>query len=102
MRHGNILLCAGRYSRRISSSSRPNIQRALWIAAQKAAKPTRDHQAGGVGIRRRDASETASIHCVLMAVYRGGQADSGIDRALALALQAELDEVLESGELWPG
>jgi hypothetical protein len=37
-----------------------------------------------------------------MAVYRGGQADSGIDRALELALQAELDDVLASGELWPG
>lgn len=37
-----------------------------------------------------------------MTVYRSGQADSGLDRALDLALRAELDDVLETGELWPG
>jgi len=35
-------------------------------------------------------------------VYRGGQSDSGLDRALNLALEAELDAVIESGELWEG
>jgi hypothetical protein len=35
-----------------------------------------------------------------MAIYSTGQSDSGIDRALQLALQAELDDELASGELW--
>jgi hypothetical protein len=37
-----------------------------------------------------------------MAVSGGGLQDSGLDRALRLALKAELDDVLLSGELWPG
>ena len=37
-----------------------------------------------------------------MVVHRSGQADAGIDRALHSALQAQLDDVLASGELWPG
>lgn len=37
-----------------------------------------------------------------MAISGSGQHDSGIDRALQLALNAELDEILLSGELWPG
>ncbi len=34
-------------------------------------------------------------------VVKGGQAESGLDRALELALAAELDDVLETGLLWP-
>jgi pimeloyl-ACP methyl ester carboxylesterase/uncharacterized membrane protein YidH (DUF202 family) len=37
-----------------------------------------------------------------MPVTRGGQASSGLDRALENAFDRELDDVLESGELWPG
>ena len=37
-----------------------------------------------------------------MAIVRGGRAGSGLDRALDHAQRAELDEVLESGELYPG
>jgi pimeloyl-ACP methyl ester carboxylesterase len=37
-----------------------------------------------------------------MAISGGGQQDSGLDRALQVALKAELDEVLLSGELWTG
>jgi hypothetical protein len=37
-----------------------------------------------------------------MAIMRGGNAGSGVDRALDNALHADLDDVLESGELYPG
>jgi hypothetical protein len=37
-----------------------------------------------------------------MAVSGSGLQDSGLDRALQLALDAELDRQIESGELWPG
>jgi hypothetical protein len=36
-----------------------------------------------------------------MSVVSSGQAESGLDRALELALAAELDDVLETGLLWP-
>ena len=36
-----------------------------------------------------------------MSVVKGGQAESGLDRALELALAAELDDILQSGLLWP-
>src|SRR4029453_13458531 len=37
-----------------------------------------------------------------MAISSGGQQDSGLDRALQVALKAELDYALLSGELWEG
>ena len=37
-----------------------------------------------------------------MAISGGGQQDSGLDRALQVALKAELDDALLSGELWEG
>ena len=37
-----------------------------------------------------------------MAIVRGGQQGSGVDRALGDALRAELDDILESGELYEG
>ncbi|MEW5992491.1 MAG: hypothetical protein AB1736_14270 [Chloroflexota bacterium] len=37
-----------------------------------------------------------------MAVVHGGEQGSGLDRALGQALRAELDDILESGELFPG
>jgi hypothetical protein len=37
-----------------------------------------------------------------MAISGSGLQDSGLDRALMGALDAELDDELESGELWPG
>ncbi|HEX5588959.1 MAG TPA: hypothetical protein VFX65_01550 [Candidatus Limnocylindrales bacterium] len=37
-----------------------------------------------------------------MAIVRGGRAGSGLDRALDHAQRAELDDILESGELYPG
>jgi hypothetical protein len=37
-----------------------------------------------------------------MTVSASGLSDSGIDRALRLALENELDRELASGELWPG
>jgi uncharacterized membrane protein YidH (DUF202 family) len=37
-----------------------------------------------------------------MAISGSGLQDSGLDRALQLALDAELDDELLSGELWPG
>jgi hypothetical protein len=37
-----------------------------------------------------------------MAISGGGLQDSGLDRALQVALKAELDDVLLSGELWKG
>src|SRR3990172_7851035 len=37
-----------------------------------------------------------------MSIVRGGRAGSGLDRALDHAQRAELDDVLESGELSPG
>ena len=37
-----------------------------------------------------------------MPVLRGGQTDSGLDRALREAMDAGLHDVLESGERWPG
>ena len=37
-----------------------------------------------------------------MTIVRGGQAGSGLDRALGNALRAELDDILESGELYEG
>ena len=37
-----------------------------------------------------------------MAIVRGGKGGSGLDRALDNALHAGLDDILESGELYPG
>jgi hypothetical protein len=37
-----------------------------------------------------------------MTIVRGGQAGSGVDRALDNAQQAQLDDILESGELYEG
>src|SRR4029453_6615862 len=37
-----------------------------------------------------------------MAISSGGQQDSGLDRALQVALKAELDYALLRGELWGG
>ncbi len=37
-----------------------------------------------------------------MTIVRGGRGGSGLDRALENALSADLDDILESGELYPG
>jgi hypothetical protein len=49
-----------------------------------------------------NVEETRADTISAVPIVRGGQASSGLDRALENAFDRELDDILESGEMWNG